>query len=111
MAWTVAIGVDTHRDVHVAVALDRLGARLDSREIETLRRATAPCFAGRWTSAPRYSLLRVPRQLRTAYCSSSTPARLARGAKRVGMAPDRPPIERELLAEEQPTWRVLAGRR
>jgi hypothetical protein len=35
MAWTVAIGVDTHRDVHVAVALDRLGARLDSREIET----------------------------------------------------------------------------
>lgn len=25
MGWTVAIGVDTHRDVHVAVALDRLG--------------------------------------------------------------------------------------
>jgi hypothetical protein len=54
IVWTVAIGVDTHRDVHVAVALD---------------------------------------------------------AKRVGMAPDRPPIERELLAEEQPTSRVLAGRR
>src|SRR2546422_653717 len=30
MDWTVAIGIDTHRDVHVAVALDRLGAQLDA---------------------------------------------------------------------------------
>jgi transposase len=37
MEWTVAIGVDTHRDTHVAVAVDQLGARLDSREIETTR--------------------------------------------------------------------------
>jgi transposase len=35
MEWTVAIGVDTHKEVHVAVALDALGAQLDSREIET----------------------------------------------------------------------------
>jgi len=35
MEWTVAIGVDTHKDVHVAVALDGLGAQLDSREVET----------------------------------------------------------------------------
>ncbi len=35
MEWTVAIGVDTHRDAHVAVAVDRLGVQLDSREIET----------------------------------------------------------------------------
>src|SRR5215207_1548156 len=35
MQWTVAIGVDTHKEVHVAVALDRLGAQLDSREIPT----------------------------------------------------------------------------
>jgi transposase len=35
MEWTVAIGVDTHKEVHVAVALDALGARLDSREIAT----------------------------------------------------------------------------
>jgi transposase len=35
MEWTVAIGVDTHKDVHVAVALDRFGAQLDSREIAT----------------------------------------------------------------------------
>jgi transposase len=35
MQWTVAIGVDTHRDVHVGVALDRFGAQLDSCEVET----------------------------------------------------------------------------
>ena len=28
MGWTVAIGVDTHRDQHVAVALDRFGGAL-----------------------------------------------------------------------------------
>src|SRR5262245_35891228 len=35
MEWTVAIGVDTHKEVHVAVALDRLGAQLASREVAT----------------------------------------------------------------------------
>ena len=35
MQWTVAIGVDTHRDVHVAVACDPLGAQLDVLELET----------------------------------------------------------------------------
>ena len=35
MEWTVAIGVDTHKEVHVAVAFDALGAQLDSREIAT----------------------------------------------------------------------------
>jgi transposase len=35
MEWTVAIGVDTHKEVHVAVALDALGVQLDSREIPT----------------------------------------------------------------------------
>lgn len=32
MQWTVAIGVDTHRDRHLAVAVDRLGRRLGSLE-------------------------------------------------------------------------------
>ena len=32
MEWTVAIGVDTHRDRHVAVAVDRLGRLLGSLE-------------------------------------------------------------------------------
>jgi transposase len=35
MKWTVAIGVDTHKHVHVAVALDRFGAQLGSREVAT----------------------------------------------------------------------------
>src|SRR6266849_1883269 len=35
MDWTVAIGVDTHKDVHVAVALDRVGAELDARNVDT----------------------------------------------------------------------------
>ena len=35
MQWTVAIGVDTHKEAHVAVALDALGVRLGSREIAT----------------------------------------------------------------------------
>ena len=35
MGWTVAIGVDTHKDIHVAVALDRLGAQLDVLEVMT----------------------------------------------------------------------------
>jgi transposase len=34
MGWTVAIGVDTHKDVHAAVAFDRLGAQLDGVEVE-----------------------------------------------------------------------------
>ena len=32
MQWTVAIGIDTHKDRHVAVALDRLGGQLDCFE-------------------------------------------------------------------------------
>jgi transposase len=33
MGWTVAIGIDTHADVHVAVALDRLGGELGSTTV------------------------------------------------------------------------------
>jgi transposase len=35
MEWTVAIGVDTHKEVHVAVALDPFGGQLDTQEIAT----------------------------------------------------------------------------
>jgi hypothetical protein len=35
MEWTVAIGVDTHKEVHVAVVLDAVGGQLDSQEIPT----------------------------------------------------------------------------
>jgi transposase len=34
MGWTVAIGVDTHKHVHVAVALDRLGRELGRLELQ-----------------------------------------------------------------------------
>ncbi|MDP9259207.1 MAG: IS110 family transposase [Actinomycetota bacterium] len=34
MEWTVAIGVDTHKATHTAVALDRLGVQVGSVEIE-----------------------------------------------------------------------------
>ena len=47
MEWTVAIGVDTHKDVHVAVALDRFGAQLGSREVETTETGIALCARGR----------------------------------------------------------------
>src|SRR5262245_42280821 len=35
MEWTVAIGVDTHKEMHVAVALDAFGGQLDTEEIPT----------------------------------------------------------------------------
>jgi transposase len=33
MRWTVAVGVDRHKDVRVAVVLDALGVRLDGGEV------------------------------------------------------------------------------
>jgi transposase len=44
MGWTVAIGVDTHKDVHVAVACDRLGGQLDVFQFE----ASAHGYARLW---------------------------------------------------------------
>ena len=41
MAQTVAIGVDTHKDTHVAVALDTLGGELDHCQIQATRRGYA----------------------------------------------------------------------
>ena len=75
MQWTVAIGVDTHKEVHVAVALDAFGAQLDSREITATLRATGACCAGRRSSGCPPSLLRgraVTAQ--DLFASSSVPA-------------------------------------
>jgi transposase len=33
MEWTVAVGVDTHKDTHVAVAFDAVGVELGSCEV------------------------------------------------------------------------------
>jgi transposase len=68
--WTVAIGVDTHRDAHVAVAVDRLGRRLgalefrvDERGFEELRRFAGalgkPAFAIEGTGSYGASLTRA----------------------------------------------------
>jgi transposase len=68
--WTVAIGVDTHRDGHVAVALDRLGRRLGELELrvdeggfEQLRRFAValgkPAFAVEGTGSYGASLARA----------------------------------------------------
>ena len=35
MGWTVAIGIDTHRDEHVAIALDRFGCALGTIAVPT----------------------------------------------------------------------------
>lgn len=70
MEWTVAIGVDTHRDVHVAVAVDRLGRRLGALEFgvdesgfEELRRFALllgqPAFAIEGTGSYGASLARA----------------------------------------------------
>jgi transposase len=37
MEWTVAIGVDTHKDTHTAVALDRVGVQVGSCEVPARR--------------------------------------------------------------------------
>lgn len=44
MGWTVAIGIDTHRDSHVAVALDRCGAGRGSISV----RADAEGYLSLW---------------------------------------------------------------
>jgi transposase len=50
MQWTVAIGIDTHKHRHVAVALDRLGGQLD-------------CFEAAATSAGYLALYRWAHKL------------------------------------------------
>ena len=70
MEWTVAIGVDTHREVHVAVAVDRVGRRLgalefgvDERGFEQLHRFALslgrPAFAVEGTGSYGASLARA----------------------------------------------------
>ncbi len=52
-AVEVVLGVDTHLDFHVAVALDELGGRLGDLTVPTTaKRATTPSFHG-----PRDSVL------------------------------------------------------
>jgi transposase len=43
--WTVAIGVDTHKQWHVAVALDRLGRLIDSLVVDATKAGYEELFA------------------------------------------------------------------
>src|SRR5207253_378222 len=48
MEWTVAIGVDTHKRTHTAVALDRVGVQVASCELEATSAGYAQLLA--WAS-------------------------------------------------------------
>lgn len=49
MEWTVAVGIDTHKDVHVCVALDRLGRKLGSASFPANEAGYGRCLA--WACA------------------------------------------------------------
>ena len=49
-AHEVVLGVDTHLDVNVAVALDQLGRRLGVLKVSTTTRAMRDCCVGRRAS-------------------------------------------------------------
>ena len=93
MEWTVAIGVDTHKEVRVAVALDPLGAQLDSREIATTpagyrsllswaRELGVPAFAVEGTGSSARGSLASWSGLGSA--STSASARVVRSAGAAG---------------------------
>ena len=45
MEWTVAVGVDTHKDAHVCVALDRLGRQLERASFPASEAGYGACLA------------------------------------------------------------------
>jgi transposase len=92
MEWTVAIGVDTHRDRHVAFALDRLGRPLGSLEIEVDERGFnrliafacslgRPAFAVEGTGSYGASLTRALLTAGLAVFECERPLRRGRSAK------------------------------
>lgn len=108
MEWTVAIGIDTHRDVHVAVAVDRLGRRLgalefgvDERGFEQLRRFArslgAPAFAVEGTGSYGASLARALLADGFAVFECERPGRRRRKEKN------------DLIDAEQAARRLLTG--
>lgn len=92
MAWTVAIGVDTHARTHMAVALDRLGRVLGSLEFAVdedgfaaLRRFARafgePAFAVEGTGSDGASLARALLADGFPVCECERPRRRSRGGK------------------------------
>jgi transposase len=89
MEWTVAIGVDTHKELHVAVALDQLGAQLDSREVSTTaagyqrllswaQQLGVPAFAIEGTGSYGAGLVRFLKQAGVAVYECERPRRQER---------------------------------
>jgi transposase len=89
MDWTLAIGVDTHKEVHVAVALDRLGAHLDSRVFPTTeagyrgmlswaQELGVPAFAVEGTGSDGAGLVRVLERAGVAVYECERPRRRER---------------------------------
>lgn len=110
MEWTVAIGVDTHRERHVAVAVDRLGARLgalefrvDERGFDELRRFALslgkPAFVVEGTGSYGASLARALLADGFAVFECERPRRRRRKAKN------------DLIDAELAARRLLAGER
>jgi transposase len=106
--WTVAIGVDTHRDAHVAVGVDRLGRRLgslefrvDGRGFERLRRFARslgePAFVVEGTGSYGASLARSLLADGFAVFECERPRRRRRHEKN------------DLIDAEQAAARLLAG--
>jgi transposase len=120
MAWTLAIGIDTHRDFHVAVALDRLGRPLGSLELavdeagfaQLVRFARAlgePAFAIEGTGSYGASLARALLAQGLPVYECERPKRRRRGAKNDLL--DAEAAARRLLAGEQlPLPRAGGGR-
>jgi transposase len=110
MEWTVAIGVDTHRDLHVAVALDRVGRQLGSLELDVDERGFArlvrfacafgrPAFVVEGTGSYGASLARSLLASGFAVFECERPQRRTRGDKN------------DLLDAERAAKRLLAGER
>ena len=108
MQWTVAIGIDTHRDAHVAVALDAFGRRLGSLEFpvdehgfEQLRRFARslgdPAFVIEGTGSYGASLARALLADGFAVFECERPNRRRRKEKN------------DLIDAEQAARRLLAG--
>src|SRR2546428_12585116 len=111
MQWTVAIGIDTHKDTHVAVALDRFGAQLDTFEAPATSAGYLALY--RWAhefGEPAFALegagsygAGLARFLQAAGCSVNECERPQRGERRQGKS--------DLIDALIAARRLLAGER
>jgi transposase len=121
MEWTVAIGVDTHKEVHVAVAMDALGAQRDSLEIATTRAGYerllswaqelgVPAFAVEGTGSYGAGLVRFLEQAGVAVYECERPRRQERRRGKSDLI-DAALAARRLLAGERLSLPRGGGRR